>query len=140
MANVGNPPAALDMREVKATAGTLGLEVVPLEIRRAEDIALAFDALKGQADAVYVCTDPLVFTNRTRINTLALAARLPTMHGFREFVETGGLMSYGTHFPNLFRRAGIDWGNVFHRTSDLPFRRTPENRASSAVALRAPMC
>jgi ABC-type uncharacterized transport system substrate-binding protein len=106
MANVGNPATARDMREVQATAGTLGLEVVPLEVRRAEDIALIFDALKGQADALYVCTEPLVFTNRIRINTLALAARLPTMHGFREFVEAGGLMSYGTHFPNLFRRAG----------------------------------
>jgi ABC-type uncharacterized transport system substrate-binding protein len=106
MANIGNPATARDMREVQATAGTLGLEVVPLEVRRAEDIALTFDTLKGQADALYVCTEPLVFTNRIRINTLALAAGLPTMHGFREFVEAGGLMSYGTHFPNLFRRAG----------------------------------
>jgi putative ABC transport system substrate-binding protein len=106
MANVGNPATVLDMREVQATAGTLGLEVVPLEIRRAEDIALAFDALKGQADALYVCSDPLVLTNRIRINTLALAARLPTMHGFREYVEGGGLMSYGTSFPILFQRAG----------------------------------
>jgi putative tryptophan/tyrosine transport system substrate-binding protein len=105
MANVGNPAAVLDMREVQATAGALGLEVVLLEIRRAEDIALAFDVLKGQADALYVCTEPLVFTNRIRINTLVLAARLPTMHGFREFVAAGGLMSYGTNFPNLFRRA-----------------------------------
>jgi len=44
-------------------------------------------------------------SHRLRINTLALGARLPTMHGFREFVETGGLMSYGANFPDLFRRA-----------------------------------
>ena len=50
--------------------------------------------------------DPLVDANRIRINTLALGARLPTMHGFREFVEAGGLMSYGPNFPDLFRRAG----------------------------------
>ena len=49
--------------------------------------------------------DPLVITNRIRINTLALGARLPTMHGVREFVEAGGLMSYGPNFPDLFRRA-----------------------------------
>ena len=76
-----------------------------LEIRRAEDIAPAFEALKGRAEALYVCADPLVITNRVRINTLALGARLPTMHIFREYVEAGGLMSYGANFPDLFRRA-----------------------------------
>ena len=105
MANVGNPAAVLEMGEVQAAARTLGLEVATLEIRRAEDIAPAFEALKGRAEALYVCTDPLVNTNRIRINTLALGARLPTMHGFREYVEAGGLMSYGPNFPDLFRRA-----------------------------------
>ena len=105
LANVGNPAAVLEMGEVQAAARTLGLEVATLEIRRAEDIAPAFEALKGRADALYVCADPLVNTNRIRINTLALGARLPTMHGFREYVEAGGLMSYGPNFPDLFRRA-----------------------------------
>ena len=105
MANVGNPAAVLEMGEVQAAARTLGLEVATLEIRRAEDIAPAFEALKGRADALYVCADPLVNTNRIRINTLALGARLPTMHGIREYVEAGGLMSYGPNFPDLFRRA-----------------------------------
>ena len=66
----------------------------------------AFEALKGRAEALYVCADPLVTTNRVRINTLALAARLPMMHGVREFVEAGGLMAYGPNFPDLWRRAG----------------------------------
>ena len=70
-----------------------------------EDIAPAFEALKGRAEALYVVTDPLVITNRVRINTLALAARLPTIYSFREYVEAGGLMSYGPNFPDLFRRA-----------------------------------
>jgi putative ABC transport system substrate-binding protein len=74
-------------------------------IRRAEDIAPAFEAFKGRADALYLIGDALVATNRMRINTLALGARLPTMGSFREFVETGGLMSYGPNFPDLFRRA-----------------------------------
>jgi len=98
-------PASLDMRGVQATARTYGLEVITLEIRRGEDIAPAFEALKGRAEALYVIVDPLVATHRIRINTLVLAARLPTMHSLREGVEAGGLMSYGANFPDLLRRA-----------------------------------
>jgi putative tryptophan/tyrosine transport system substrate-binding protein len=106
MANAGYPAAMLEMAEVQATARTLGLEIATLEILRAEDIAPAFEALKGRAEALYVVGESLVTTNRARINTLALAARLPTMHGLRESVEVGGLMSYGPNFPDLWRRAG----------------------------------
>jgi putative ABC transport system substrate-binding protein len=105
MANAGYPAAVLEMAEVQVAARTLGLEVTTLEIRRAENIAPAFEALRGRVEALYVCADPLVTTNRVRINTLALAARLPVMHGVREYVEAGGLMSYGPNFPELFRRA-----------------------------------
>jgi ABC-type uncharacterized transport system substrate-binding protein len=105
MANAGYPAAVLEMTEVQATARTLGLEVATFEIRRAEDIAPAFEALKGRAEAVYVCGDPLMTTNRVRMNTLALAARLPMMHAIREFVEAGGLISYGPNFPDLWRHA-----------------------------------
>jgi putative tryptophan/tyrosine transport system substrate-binding protein len=106
MANADYSASVLEMAEVQTTARTLGLEVATLEIRRAEDIAPAFDALKGHVDALYLCADPLITTNRVRINTLAFAARLPVMHGVREFVEAGGLMSYGPNFPDLWRRAG----------------------------------
>jgi putative tryptophan/tyrosine transport system substrate-binding protein len=106
MANVDYPEAVLEMRDVQAISKTLGLEVATVEIRRAEDISPAFEALKGRADALYVITDALVSTNRIRINTLALAARLLTMHGVREYVEAGGLMSYGADYSDLFRRAG----------------------------------
>src|SRR6516162_11495969 len=106
LANVGNPAAVLDMVEAQASARKLGLEVTTSEIRRAADIAPAFDALKGHADALYVCTDPLVNTHRIRVNILAAAARIPTMHGRREYVEGGGLISCGTNIPVLFRRAG----------------------------------
>jgi putative ABC transport system substrate-binding protein len=80
LANVGNPVIMLEIGHVQAAARTLGLEVIPLEIRRGEDIVPAFEALKGRAQALYVCGEPLVTTNRVRINTLALAARLPIMH------------------------------------------------------------
>jgi putative ABC transport system substrate-binding protein len=93
------------MRDVLAAAHTLGLDVVPLEIRQAKDIAPAIEALKGRADALYVVTEPLVNTNRVQINTLARAARLPTLHGQKPYVEAGGLMSYGANIPDLFRRA-----------------------------------
>jgi putative ABC transport system substrate-binding protein len=105
MADV-DPGTALEMGEVQAAARTLGIEVTSLNIARAGEIAPAFDALKDRVDALYVCAVPLVNTNRVRINTLALAARLPTMHGFREAVASGALMSYGPNFADLFRRAG----------------------------------
>ena len=75
MANVSNPAVALPVGEVQPAARTFGLEVAISEVRRAEDIASAFDALKGRADALYVCADPLTYTNRIRINTLALGMR-----------------------------------------------------------------
>jgi putative ABC transport system substrate-binding protein len=106
MGNVANPANLLEMDNVQTVARNLGLEVTSMQFRRAEDIALAFDASKGRADAVYVCADPLINSNRIRINTLAVAARLPTMHGFREYVEAGGLISYGPNVPDLMRRAG----------------------------------
>jgi putative tryptophan/tyrosine transport system substrate-binding protein len=93
------------MIQVLQAARTLGLEVVNSEIRRPEEITPAIEALKGRADAIYVQTDPLMNTNRVRISTLALGARLPTLGGIREYVEAGGLMSYGPNFPDLFRRA-----------------------------------
>jgi putative ABC transport system substrate-binding protein len=104
MGNVGNPFTVLELGEVQAAARTLGLEVATLEIRRAQDLAPAFEALKSRADALYVCTDALANTNRIRINIAALGERLPTMHGSRDYVEAGGLMSYGPNFPDMFRR------------------------------------
>jgi len=106
MGNVGNPLSVLELGEVQAAARTLALEVHTVEIQRAQDIAPAIEALNGRADALYVCIDGLMNTNRIRINTLSLGTRLPTMHGAREYVESGGLMSYGPNFVDLYRRAG----------------------------------
>ena len=122
MANPGAPPAVLEMAEAQTTARALGLEVVASEIRRPEDIAAAFEAFKGRAEALYVCNDPLVTTNRTRINTLASGMRLPTMYNVREFVEAGGLMSYGPNFLDLFRRAADFADKILRgaKPSDIP--------------------
>jgi putative tryptophan/tyrosine transport system substrate-binding protein len=122
MANVGAPGAVLEMREVDATARTLGLEVTTREIRQAEDIAPAIEELKSRADALYVATDPLVFNNRIRINTLAQGARLPTIYGAREYVDAGGLMSYGPNWTDLFRRAAEQVDKILRgaKPADIP--------------------
>jgi putative ABC transport system substrate-binding protein len=106
MGNVGNPIILNELAELQAAAGRLGLQVDRLEIQRPQDIAPAFEAVKGRADAVYVCQDLLTVGNRMRINTLALGARLPVMHASREHIEAAGLMSYGPNFLDLYRRAG----------------------------------
>jgi putative ABC transport system substrate-binding protein len=122
MANAGSPAAVLEMGEVQAAAGTLGLEVTTLEIRRAADIAPAFEALNGRPEALYVVADPLVNTNRIRIITLALAARLPATYGSREYVDAGGLMSYGPNISDLFRRAADHVDKILRGTkpADIP--------------------
>jgi len=122
MANAGGPGAMLEMAEVRDTASSLGFEVSTIEIRRVEDIALAFDALKGRVQALYVSTDPLMFTNRIRINTLAQGAQLSTMYSQREYVEVGGLISYGANLPDLFRRAGDFVDKILRGTkpADIP--------------------
>jgi putative ABC transport system substrate-binding protein len=106
LGNVGHAGVADEMREVQTAAKALGVEIDKLEIRRAEDIATAFERLTSGAQALYVCPDPLVNSNRVRIGILALGLRLPTMFGWREYIDPAGLMSYGPNIPDLFRRAG----------------------------------
>jgi putative ABC transport system substrate-binding protein len=105
LANVGNPQSVLEMGAAQAAARMLGLEVATFEFRRSEDIVPAFDALNGRVDAIYVCGDALVYINRNRINTLSVGLRLPTVHLAREFIEAGGLVSYGPSMLAQFRRA-----------------------------------
>jgi putative tryptophan/tyrosine transport system substrate-binding protein len=146
MANVDAPIAVQDMREVQTAARTLGFEVTTFEIRRAEDIAPGFEGLNGRADALYVCGDPLMDTHRVRINMLALAARLPTMHGVREYVEAGGLMSYGPSFTSLFRRTADLVDKILRgaKPADLPveqptkFELVINLKAAKALGLTVP--
>ena len=122
LANARSANAVLEMGEAQAAARSLGLGVILSQIGVADDIAPAVEALKGRADSVYTCSDPLLTTNRIRVNTLALAARLPTMHGFREYVQAGGLTSYGPNFPALFRRAADFVDKILRgvKPADLP--------------------
>ena len=120
--DVGSPNTVLEMGEARAAARTLDLAVVTSEVQRAVDIAPAFDALKGRADALYVCSSPVLTTNRIRVNSLALGVRLPTMCGLREYTVAGGLMSYGPNIPSLFRRAAEYVDRILRgaKPSDLP--------------------
>jgi putative ABC transport system substrate-binding protein len=97
--------ATPEIAEVRKAASKLGIDVEALEIRRAEDIAPAFAALKNDVQALYVCADALINANIGRINTLALGARLPTLHPFREYLGAAGFMSYGAKNTDLFRQA-----------------------------------
>jgi putative ABC transport system substrate-binding protein len=117
-----SPYSVLDIAEAQRAARTVALEVATFEIRRTEDIAPAFETLKGGADALYVISDPVTVSNRVRINTLALGARLPTMHSVREPVEAGGLMSYGANWSDMFRRAADYVDKILRgaKPSDLP--------------------
>jgi putative ABC transport system substrate-binding protein len=122
MANAGNPIPLQEMGEVQAAAAAFGLAAATVEIRRTEDIAPAFEALKGRVEALYVCADGLTLSNRVHINTFALVARLPTMHGNRGLLEGGGLMSYGASQSELFRHAGDLVDKVLRGTkpADIP--------------------
>jgi putative ABC transport system substrate-binding protein len=106
IAYAGNPPSLVELERAYVAARTLGLEAVKIEIRRVEDIAPGFEPVRGNAEALYVVSHPLINANRIRISTLALGARMATICGFREYVEVGALMSYGPNLPALFRRAG----------------------------------
>jgi putative ABC transport system substrate-binding protein len=122
LGNVGNPSIVREMDEAQAAARMLGLDVATFEIRRSEDIAPDFEVLKGRVDALSILGDPLTTTNRVRIITLALAARLPTIFSSRELVESGGLMSYGPNQPDQYRRAADYVDKILRgaKPADLP--------------------
>jgi putative ABC transport system substrate-binding protein len=105
LSDVDSPLTVLETSEVQKAARRLAIEVAAFGIRRDQDIAGAFEAFRDRAEALYVTANPISFTNRIRINTFALAARLPTMYVVREYVEAGGLMSYGPNWPSMWRRA-----------------------------------
>ena len=122
LANVGSSYAVLEMREVEAMARPLGLDPTILEVRSAEEIAPSIELLKGRVEALYVVTDTLVNVQRVRINSVALAAQLATMHGFRDYVEAGGLMSYGANYADLWLRAAVYVDKILRgaKPADIP--------------------
>jgi ABC-type uncharacterized transport system substrate-binding protein len=122
LANVGNAYVALEVPAIEDAARTIGVEVSLFDIRRPDDITPAFEHLKGRAEALYVVADPLLFSNRLRINTLAHGARLPTMHILREYVEASGLISFGANWLVQWRRAADLVDKILRgaRPADIP--------------------
>jgi len=104
LANAGYPAAMLEMSKVEAAARTHGIDAVKLEVRQANDIAPAIAGFKG-GGGLYVCTDAFIGTNSIEINNLALAVKLPTMHGSTQQTNNGGLMSYAPNVSAMFGRA-----------------------------------
>jgi putative tryptophan/tyrosine transport system substrate-binding protein len=105
IANPASAQAASELQEVQTTGRAIGFEPIGLEIRRAEDFAPAIEGVRGRADALYTCGDALTRANAAHISALALVARLPTIFYAREYLESGGFMSYGPNIPDLFRRS-----------------------------------
>jgi ABC-type uncharacterized transport system substrate-binding protein len=138
IANRDVSSAIIEMHEVQATAASLGLEVITSEIQHPEDIAPAMMAIQERAEGLYVCLDPLVTTNRTDITALALGARLPTIFNLREFVEAGGLMSYGPSLVALYRRTGDFVDKILRgaKPADIPVEQPvvdPDRETAGAV-------
>jgi ABC-type uncharacterized transport system substrate-binding protein len=122
LANAGNPGNVREVREAEAAARTLGLEVAAIEIRWTNDIEPALGTLHREAQALFVASDALLNNNRVLINTLALRHRTPDDLRFSRTCRGGGLMSYGPHYVDLFRRAADYVDKILRGTkpADLP--------------------
>ena len=120
MANVADPGIVLEVGEFGPRPHRPPVAIPKSGVRRRS--APAFGTPKASADALYVCNAPLVGNNRVRINTLALSVRLPTMHNVQEYVEAGGLMSYGASYPDLFGRSADFVDKILRgaKPADLP--------------------
>jgi putative ABC transport system substrate-binding protein len=122
MFNADYPAAMMENGAIQATAHASGLEVTPYGIRQTADIAPAFDALKGHADALYVLDDSLIGANRRLVTSSALTIRMPTIFADDHFPKDDGLMSYGPNFESLFRRAAEMVDKILRgaKPSDIP--------------------
>jgi ABC-type uncharacterized transport system substrate-binding protein len=106
LGNLGSSVIPLEIKEIEKWASQHPpIELVICDVRKPEQIGPTIQQLGGQVGALYVCTDPFITTHRVAINIAAARARLPTMQAFYEYVEAGGLMSYGPNFRAMFGRA-----------------------------------
>ena len=121
--NPANPTSPLQLQEFQATAPALGVTLLPFEAKAANEIDRAFTAMhQERVEALIVVGDPMFGTHQRRVVELAAQARLPAMYNLRGFVDAGGLMSYGTHFEDLYRRAATYVDKILKGTkpADLP--------------------
>ena len=129
LANAEYPGRIPEIADIQAAAQSLGLDIVTFEIKPAGDIASVFNAMREEgAEALYVVGDTFMNSNRVRISSLAVQARLPTIYVAREYVEAGGLMSYGANIPHLFARAAELVDKILRGTKpgDIPVEQPTE--------------
>jgi putative ABC transport system substrate-binding protein len=104
--NAANPYSALVFKETENAAPILGIQLQSIEVRGPNDIDTDLPvAIQQGIGALITVEDPLTFSHRKRIADFAASNQLPSIHGLREYVEVGGLMSYGTNQADLYRRA-----------------------------------
>jgi putative tryptophan/tyrosine transport system substrate-binding protein len=123
--NCGSRNIPLEMGQLQKSARKFKIDTVICDVRRAAQITPTIKRLRGKADALFVCTDPFITTNQIAINIAAVSARLPTMHAFRDYVEMGGLMSYGPDFRAMFRGAAVLVDKILRgaaQPADLPIK------------------
>ena len=120
--NVTYPAAEKELAQVQSAAETVDFQTVVLSIRRTEDIAPTFDGIGDRADALYVIAEALIHSNITAISALALGARLPMIYGHADAARAGALMSYGSNWPDLLRRAADMTNMILHgkKPADIP--------------------
>ncbi len=145
--NAAIPPAEVALRELQAAAQTLGVHIGPVGVEGPSGLEDAFGAIaKERAAALVVFPDPLTFTNQDRIVAFAAKGRLAAMFGAREFVDAGGLMSYGPNYPGMFRRGAYYVDRILKGTRpfDLPveqptrFELVVNLRTAKALGLAIP--
>jgi len=112
---------AVQLQGAEVAARTLGLQLQPVPVRGPNDFDAAFTAVRTADGLLYIDT-PLFIAHRARLTELAARSRLPVIYGTREIVEVGGLMSYGPHIPDLYRRAATHVDKILKgaKPADLP--------------------
>jgi len=121
--NVAASDVIIDRQEAESAASRLGIKLIAAEVRAPNELEGAFQALSSEhVQAVVVLVDAMLFQERKRIAALAAIARLPTVYGFRDHVDAGGLISYGVNLPENFRNTAIYVVKILNgaKPGDLP--------------------
>jgi putative ABC transport system substrate-binding protein len=146
LTNPGNASHAVFLEETRTAARTTASTLHAVDARTADDLDQALDTARARAEALIVFDDPVLWSHRARIVALAAARRLPVMYGYREFVDEGGLMSYGPSRPDLYRRTAAYVDKILKgaNPADLPVERPTtfelvvNLRAAKAIAVTIP--
>jgi putative ABC transport system substrate-binding protein len=145
--NMGNPALGPQWEETERAAQLLGIQVQLFDVRQAEDFERAFEAaVKQRADALVVAQDGLTQANGKHIVGLAVKHRLPAIYSASEYVDDGGLISYGVSYPDLYRRAASYVDKILKGTKpgDIPIEQPTKfdlminRKAATALGLTIP--